>query len=376
MNSRQKSCKEPAISPLTTVAGDFLWTIGFVLTRFLGGLKTGSIRMGLHLDWAYRHCLCQEQQVPLIGGMLMTKVGWFSTLQSIRDFSSCRSLFRSVVVYDPQGPLRFIATQPRVGAPVRGLGHISILWDQTQHDQVGQSICGNGNGKPCPALGFFRHAGKRFSVSGTGLAVTARGDIVGPVGGFGWILELDGGAPRNVRIENVEVLPETPLLISIAYPVGTTFTITAHAADWCWTGSKEYSCSEVFTKAGSLKQVRTGPGNQYFVDSSGVVTFRIVQLPQNYVGRPGWFIPSRTDLGQNGKGYAVERFERSGVYLPHATYGPYMTLDAVCGGSAPYCSETPKKYDPDVCPSGFQQLAYDYCCSTSNASSCVFAGGA
>ena len=284
------------------------------------------------------------------------------------------TFFQYAVKYDPQGPLRFITTTPKVGAPARGLGHFTIVWDASVHAQVGNSICGNGNQAPCPALGYFRHAGKRFSGSATGLPVTAGGDVVGPVGGFGWILELNGGAPRSVHIDTVEVLPETPLLVSIAYPVGTLFTIAAHAAPWCWTGSNVYLCSETFTKAGSLKEVRTGPGNQYFVDMNGVVTFRVVQLPLNYVGRPSWFIPSRADLGQDGKGFAVERFERDGVYLPHSTYGPYMTLDANCGGSGPYCSGTPVKYDPDVCPIGFEQLAYDYCCSTSDKSNCVFAG--
>jgi hypothetical protein len=251
-----------------------------------------------------------------------------------------------------------------------------MIWDDSQHNQVGYSICGNGNLAPCPALGYFRHAGKKFSgFNNTGLAVTAGGDVVGPVGGYGWILKLDGGAPRNLRFETVEVLPETPMLISIAYPLGTSFAIVAHAAPWCWTGSTQYSCSEVFTPASSLTDVRIGPGNQYFVDSDGVVTFRIVQLPQSYVGHPNWFIPSRDDVGQYGEKFAVERFERSGVYLPHATYGPYMTLNADCGGSGPYCSGTVAAYDPDVCPVGYEQRAYDYCCSKSDSSNCVFANG-
>ena len=262
-------------------------------------------------------------------------------------------------MYEPQGPLRFIVAQPKVGAPVRSLGHFNIFWDAAEQNKVGESVCGNGSGVPCPALGYIRHAGKKFSSPGTGLPVTARGDIVGAVGGFGWILELNGGAPRNVRIETVEVLPETPMLASIAYPPGTTFDITAHAADWCWTGSTQYVCSIKFSLTTSLQQVRTGPGNQFFVDSNGVLTFRIAQGPQNYVGRPEWFIPSRTDRGQDGKGFAAERFERAGVYLPKATFGPYMTLAASCGGSGPYCSGTLVKYDPDVCASGYEQVAYD-----------------
>jgi hypothetical protein len=155
--------------------------------------------------------------VQLRGGVWTTTVSSHQINAIIRYFDVARlTLHRFAVQYEPQGPLRFISAQPRAGAPARGLGHITLLWDSSQHNQVGISVCGNGNGLPCPALGYFRHAGKRFSGTDTGLAVTARGDIVGPVGGYGWILELKGGAPRNLRIQNVEVLPETPLLITIA----------------------------------------------------------------------------------------------------------------------------------------------------------------
>jgi hypothetical protein len=280
------------------------------------------------------------------------------------------------VGYDPQGPLRFIDIQPKAGAPIRGLGHVKLSWDASVHDQVGQSVCGNGNNAPCPPLGYVRHAGKKFSntFNKTGLAITARGEIVGPVNGYAWIVELNSGAPRNLRIEAVEVLPETPMLISVAYPVGTTISITAKASDWCWQGSSEYTCSQSYTKAASLRDVRTGPGNQYYMDANGVVTFRVVQLPQGYVGRPSWFIPSRTDLDVWGKGFAIDRFERSGVYLPRQAYGPYLQIDAVCGGSGPYCAGIPAPFDPDVCPSGHVQKSYDSCCSTSNPASCVYAG--
>jgi hypothetical protein len=254
-----------------------------------------------------------------------------------------------------------------------------MSWDSSVHNQVGGggAFCGNGNQRPCPPLGYLRHAGKRFSNAvglKAGMAVTARGEVVGPVGGYAWILELDGGAPRNLRLDDVEVLPETPMIISIAYPVGTTVNITVHAPTWCWKGSAQFSCAQSFTEAASLPQVRSGPGNQYFMDSNGVLTFRVAQLPQGYIGRPNWFIPSRTDLDTSGKAFATARFERSGVYLPKASYASYH-IDAICPGSGPYCSGTPVVFDPDVCPSGFEQKAYDYCCSKTNPSNCVYAGG-
>jgi hypothetical protein len=220
-------------------------------------------------------------------------------------------------------------------------------------------------------LGYIRHAGKKFS--GTkGTPVTARGEIVGPVGGYGWILEFDGGSPRELNFTDFELLPETPLLISIAYPPGTTFTITARAASWCWQ-STAFTCSQPYASATSIEQVRTGPGNQYFVDGNGVITFRVFQHPVSYSGRPEWFVPSRTDLDLNYKTFALPRFERSGVYLPMTSNGPQLTLKANCGGTGPYCSTKPAKYDPDVCTSGYQQLAYDYCCKSTDPLDCVYA---
>lgn len=206
------------------------------------------------------------------------------------------------------------------------------------------------------------------------MPITARGEIVGPVGGYGWILELNGGAPRTLLIQDIEVLPETPLLVSIAYPNGTTFNVTMHAPSWCWKGSTTFSCSEIFSKVGSLEQVRNGPGNEFFVDSNGVLTFRVVQTPSGYIGRPKWFIPNRTDSGLNGIGFALDRFERSGVFLPRSS-NSHMRIEATCGGSGPYCS-APRvlaSYEPTVCASGYQQVAYDSCCSLSDTNACVYA---
>jgi hypothetical protein len=283
----------------------------------------------------------------------------------------CYSLF--TVVYDPQGPLRFIDVQPRQGAPKRGLAHVAMQWDPAKHAEVGTTTCGNGDLIPCPKLGYMRHAGKKFSGTKVGNPVTARGEIVGAVGGYGWILEFDGGAPKAINFREVEVLPETPLFLSIAYPAGTTFTITQRAADWCTEWDTFFKCSLNYTQATSLQQVRSGPGNQYFVDADGVVTFRISQHPNTHIGRPEWYIPSRSDKDLFSNTSAIGRFERSGVYLPIAGYGPTLTLTANCASSGVYCSTMPLKYDPNVCPSGYQQLAYDYCCKTNSPSDCVYA---
>lgn len=246
-----------------------------------------------------------------------------------------------------------------------------MKWDDSLHNQVGGSQCGNGPGIPCDYVGYMKHVGDFFG-SDLGLPVTANADVVGPVGGFAWKLELDGGAPKSLRFEQIEVDPATPLLLSIAYPIGTSFTIVAHAA-YC-SDSEFYSCEETFTQVSTIAEVRASMGNTYHVDSNGVVTFRIIQTPKTYVGNPDWSIPQWDDVGKWGNGYAIDRFERDGVRLPIMAYGPWLTLDADCSGGV-YCSSTPATYEPTVCSPGYTQTGYDTCTSTSNPSMKEYADG-
>jgi hypothetical protein len=264
------------------------------------------------------------------------------------------------VVYDPQGPLWFF----KLGSgPERGLGHFNMLWDDALHAQLGKSQCGNSY-LPCDYVGYIKHLGPYFN-GDAGLPVTANANAVGPVGGFGWKLELDNGAPKSVRFHQIEVDPATPLLLSIAYPLGTSFTLVAHGG-YC-TDNANYTCEEMFHQVGSVADVRTSLGNTYHVDSNGVLTFRIIQLPQTFVGRPEFFLPQYTDLGRDGLGFALERFERDGVRLPSFVNGPYLKLDANCPSSGAYCSKSPSSYQPEVCPSGYSQTGYDTCTSISDA---------
>lgn len=281
----------------------------------------------------------------------------------------CKYLTVHTVVYDPQGPLRFIKQND---GPERGLGHFKMSWDSSLHNQVGGSLCGNGNGAACPTMGYIRHAGDMFT---EGVPITAAGDIVGPVGGFRWIIDLSQGAARQLKFELIEVLPDTPLLVTIPYPAGTTFTISANGASWCNSNS-DYSCREDFTLASSIDEVRNGPGNQYYIDEDNAVTFRIVRLPHTFIGSPGWSIPSLTDPGKYGNGYAIERFERDGILLPKLSYGPHYLVEAQnCGGSGAYCANSIPSYNPDVCDSGYTQVSYDKCCSVTDPLACKFASG-
>lgn len=263
--------------------------------------------------------------------------------------------------------MRFI---PVNRGPERGLGHVRMSWDTPIHREVGIASCGNGGGQPCPSLGHVKHIGKLFE-NEPGIPVTATGSIVGPVGGFGWMLELNLGAPRHIKFDHIEVLHDTPLLLSIAYPPGTTFTLTAEANSECHENNGEFACMEVFQAVDSVDQVRFGPGNQYHVDSSGVITFRLVQSPPSFVGRRDWFFPMRNDTEL----IYVDHFERNGMTLPRFAPGPGYTLKADCVGTGPYCEGVLLQRNPNVCPSGYRQAAYDRCCSKRRPRKCVFANG-
>jgi hypothetical protein len=263
-------------------------------------------------------------------------------------------------VEDPHGPLTFI---PQDSGPNRAVGHVHIEWDPPLHAQVDVSICGNGDGKPCPAIGSIRHRGPRFA-NEPGLPVTANADIAGPVGGFGWFLHLDDGPPKNLTFSLLEVDPNTPLYFSISYPVGTSFSIQAHAATWCYANAN-ISCVETFTKVDSEQAVRMSLGNTYHVSNDGVLTFRVVETSPKFVGNPDWFLPSWTDRNIDGTGFALDRFERRGVRLPRDSYGPYLVVEADCPASGAYCTQSSSATNDNVCPDGFEQVSYDTCCGDS-----------
>jgi hypothetical protein len=276
------------------------------------------------------------------------------------------------VVYDPQGPLWFFKL---TSGPQRGLGHIKMIWDSDLASQVGITQCGNAVILPCDVLGYVKLIGEFFDED-KGLPVTAHGGIAGAAGGFGWKLELFHGAPRYIQFSEVEVDPDTPLLLSIAYPRGTTFMLTAYA-EYC-IPSLQYSCQERFQEVQSIRDVRESLGNTFYVDPNGVITFRIIQLSKSFTGRPDFFLPQYDDVGRNGNGYALSRFERDGIRLPVFSDGTYLELIADCPVSqlGPfYCSEVPEPYKPKVCPEGYEQTGYDVCSLKGNYEKKIFADG-
>lgn len=329
----------------------------FALNNFRGGPSTAS---GRTQNWLDADGSVSGLGTPtLIGSGLVDARAWWTV--------------DNRVVPDPQGPLVFI---PQHDGPERNLGHLRMEWDATLHKKVGGSLCGNGDGAPCPAVGLLRHRGPKFT--GAGLPITASADVVGPTGGHGWYLELQQGAPVGLNMTYVEVDPSTPLMFSIAYPPGTNVTVRV-LAGWC-TPKEERSCEEVFTAVESDTAVRQGEGNVYhYSEDTGLLTIRIIMTAKTYTGRPDWELAQWDTAGRPEKGTAVDRFERDGVLLPEAVKGPVLELKADCTSTdGVYCDQgidtaAVQAQVDAACPEvGMEQVSYDMCCSSIR---CVYANG-
>lgn len=231
--------------------------------------------------------------------------------------------------------------------------------------------------------------GTRFDLTNDplgGLAITANSEVAGPTGGFAWMMQLNEGSPKNLRIDQIEVHPDSPLILALPYPTGTSFSITANAYQWCNQNDQYLSCQEIFTEVDSLAKVRFGQGNVYFHDSTtNLLYVRVIQSPEAYMGdtlystTPRWRLWTLDDPDARSWSptpYALDRFEFNGVMLPKFwSGGSYLNIQATCNEDNPgskYCP-MPQAYSVqsiEVCPSGYSQVAYDKCCLTSDLNTC------
>jgi len=275
------------------------------------------------------------------------------------------------VVDDPQGPLKFF----KLGTgPERGLGHFHLEWDSNLHNDGSQ--CTNGRRDPCDTIGYIKHFGSFYS-SDPGLPIKSKVDVVGPVGGFGWFFDLFYGAPQHMIFSAIEVGPDTPMLFSMLYPVGSTVTVKSVAA-YCNPDHGTYFCNHTYHSVNSIEEVRESNGNAYHLDSlTGLLTIRIIQTAQNFLGfvSDNVFIkPDYDTIGKWGNGYALGRYERNGVRLPQQAYGPYLEITASCfPNDGTYCTGTRQTINMDVCDPGYNQVAYDKCCDDNG--DCYYANG-
>jgi len=243
----------------------------------------------------------------------------------------------------------WLCPQPR---GTRQIGSATFTFDQEAQSQVGQTVCGNGNvGYPCTPVGFVQHWGRDGLSLGAGLPLTPNGETTGPVGGFGWHIELIEGAPVRLTVGRLQVRFDTSLMLSLSYPPGTSFAITAYAASWCNTNWKQ--CEEAFQEVGSPEAVRASAGNTYHWDGSYLYV-RLVQANPN--GWAEWSIEEEP----------TDPFVRDGITLPRFDAGS-LVIDASCtpNPDAPaYCLHTPAMVGavPAACTPPRQPVAYDLCC--------------
>ena len=174
---------------------------------------------------------------------------------------------------EPQRPLYFIRKND---GPKRALAHVQFHWDDSLHDLIGHvgAYCYQ-KAENCPEQGVLRHLGNRFTpdpndYSTWGLPITPVGKVTGFSGGYGWLLEFNRyGAPKDLTLERMEIDPDSVLMLTIKYPRGTTFTITA-STKFC-VESSGYLCNEVFEQTNDIDEVRR-TGNKYYVHPNGLLT--------------------------------------------------------------------------------------------------------
>lgn len=255
--------------------------------------------------------------------------------------------------------------------------------------QIGRRLCKNGrkvNGNGdllCPPIGKIRHLGSLFNSTNDetgGLPITANAEVVGLTGGFGWVLQLDDGSPKQLEIDQVEVDASTPLMLAIPYPAGTTFSITAHSDPWCHSGSS-YTCAEDFVSVDSVDGVRHSEGNTYYYDTTtSLLYIRVIQFPGGYTGdtvqsdAPTWHLwDLDTSKSRGSSQYALDRFTFNGITLPKFAWFSKMVITAECAeGSVGYCANTPTDVELDVCAPwpGYVQVSYDKCCDFAEPTNC------
>ena len=294
------------------------------------------------------------------------------------------------VVMDTEGPLTFIKVN---NGPERGAGHLRFRFDDSLHDSVGVSACmnglkgtaGNNTHSLCPTIGRIRHMGTMFDLNNDasgGLPITPNTEVAGPVGGFGWMMELASGSPKSLTIGQIELDPSTPLVLALPYPAGTTFTVTANARSSC-NPSSIISCTEEFTAVDSLAKVRFSQGNVYFFDTvTNLLHIRVIQAPNSYVGdtlytsTPTWRLWTLDDPdARGGSQYALDRYTFNGVTLIDSSSNFNLKIDASCNEEDPsslYCP-MPQGYSVqsiELCPTGYEQTAYDKCCLSADPTIC------
>jgi len=168
----------------------------------------------------------------------------------------------------------------------------------------------------------------------------------------------------RLRIQRLQVRYDTTLLLSLAYPSGTSFEVTAYAPAWCNPASG-HTCQEPFGQVESVQAVRESQGNVYHFDGT-LLYVRLVQPPNSYTGSPEWTVEAQP----------LPPFERDGISLQRFSHHSELVISASCSPSAAnaaYCAEAPSSTAavPQPCAAGSAATSYDLCCPIEGGSSCV-----
>jgi hypothetical protein len=233
----------------------------------------------------------------------------------------------------------------------RAISSFFMQWKPNQREDVGAQAGICDRGLPCTPEGSVRHWG----YAGT-FPLVRNSQLTGPSGGFGWHVSFDAGAPKTLQFTEIQQLKASTLLLSIAYPPGVRFTITARAPSWC-RPSTSRSCKHVFRRVGSIEEVRRSLGDTYFVDGAGILYLRLVQPLNGATGTPNWALHE----------WPRPPFTRAGLSIPtKSSSHEHIEIATDCATSAtnPYfCAGSVESAPPVPCAPGWRLQAYDRCCS-------------
>jgi hypothetical protein len=164
----------------------------------------------------------------------------------------------------------------------RSIASFFMQWKLNQRADVGAAAGLCDRNKPCTPEGSIGHWGYAAA-----LLVTRNSQVTGPFGGFGWHIKFNAGAPRTLQFTEIQMFKASPLMLSIAYPKGVRFTITARGPPWC-RPLPSLSCKHIFHGVPSIQAVRNSLGDAYYVDEAGILYMRLVQPPDRNTGSPDW----------------------------------------------------------------------------------------
>jgi hypothetical protein len=221
--------------------------------------------------------------------------------------------------------------------PLTTVGSVFLETNPNMHSKVGYEICGNGDGKPCPIIGFVQHL-TRDTLRPSGMQLTWNTKITGPIDarlGGGWYVRYYDGAPKNLRIRSIQLQnPSTTLILAVPYPPGSSFTIVGRAASWC-SPNNGVTCTYNYIRVWSIQELiqRQAGESYYWDDQNNVLYVQVVQQMDWDLGRNGQFDRSRRNPTE---------FTRNEITVSKPTNDFVIDIQSSCAtGSNPrFCSLT------------------------------------